>query len=44
MVDGDGGVDVEHGAADVRGKTAGGHLLAGDCLAELLFTALGRCV
>ena len=40
MVDGDGGVDVEHGAADVRGKTAGGHLLAGDRLAELLFAAL----
>ena len=40
MVDGDGGVDVEHGAADARGKTAGGHLLAGDRLAELLFAAL----
>ena len=40
MVDGDGGVDVEHGAADVRGKTSRGHLLAGDGLAELLFAAL----
>ena len=39
--DGAGGVDVEHGAADVGGQSAGGHLPAGDGLAELLLTALG---
>ena len=40
-VDGAGGVDIEHGAADVGGQPAGGHLAAGDGLAQLLLTALG---
>ena len=40
-IDGAGGVDVEHSAANVGGQTAGRHLLAGDGLAQLLFTALG---
>ena len=40
-VNGAGGVDVEHGAADVGGQASGRHLLAGDGLAQLLLTALG---
>ncbi|CAN3967336.1 SMI1/KNR4 family protein, partial [Dysosmobacter welbionis] len=40
-VDGACGVDVEYGAADIGGQSAGGHLAAGDGLAELFLTALG---
>ncbi|MPM32106.1 hypothetical protein SDC9_78665 [bioreactor metagenome] len=40
-VDGAGGVDVEHGAADGGGQSSRRDLLAGNGLAELLFTALG---